>query len=74
MTEGQIRLCLARNVRRLRKACALTQKSLATRAGMHWRHVQKIEKSEVNVTLHSLARLARALGVNASDLLVARKT
>jgi len=36
---------------------------------MHWRHWQKIEAGEVNVTLQTLVRLGESLNVDPSDLL-----
>lgn len=41
----------------------------AERAGMHWRLWQKIEAGDTNATLQTLVRLAKALGVDAADLL-----
>ncbi len=35
---------------------------------MHWRHWQKVEAGEVGVTLRTVAKLAVALDVEASDL------
>lgn len=39
------------------------------RGHIHWRHVQKVEAGEANITLHTLALLAGALGVEPRDLL-----
>ena len=38
---------------------------------MGWRHVQKIEAGEVNVTLRTLSKLATALSTDPLELLVA---
>jgi transcriptional regulator with XRE-family HTH domain len=60
---------LRTNVRTLRLASGLTLKKAAERSEMHWRHWQKIEQGELNVTLHTLIQLAKVLGVDAATLL-----
>lgn len=57
------------NARRLREHAGLTLEEASHRAGLHWRHWQKIESGEVNLTLASLARVADALAVEAAQLL-----
>ena len=60
---------ISRNVARLRAAGGLTFESLGKRAGLHPRHVQKIEAGEFNATLETMARLAEGLDVDAFDLM-----
>lgn len=60
---------LAANVRRARQSARLSVQEAASRAELHWRHWQKIEAGEVNVTLRTLGRLAETLGVESSRLL-----
>jgi hypothetical protein len=67
--ERRVRQKLAANARRLREHAGLTLEEAAHRAGLHWRHWQKIESGEVNLTLTSLARVADALQVEAARLL-----
>jgi transcriptional regulator with XRE-family HTH domain len=55
-------------VRSLRERRGETQAALSERAGIALRHLQKIEAGEVNLTLHTLARLATALSVDVPDL------
>jgi transcriptional regulator with XRE-family HTH domain len=57
------------NVRTLRLDAGLTLKKAAELADMHWRHLQKIEEGQSNVTLMTLARLAQVLAVDAATLL-----
>lgn len=56
---------------RLREGSGLTLEQAAERAGMYWRHWQKVEAGEVNATLRTLERLAAALGVDAGALIAA---
>ncbi|MGJ4880283.1 helix-turn-helix domain-containing protein [Bradyrhizobium sp. HKCCYLRH1065] len=59
------------NVRALRERRSLTQDYLAFTAGLATRHLQKIEAGQVNLTLRTMARLAKALNVDV-ELLAAR--
>jgi transcriptional regulator with XRE-family HTH domain len=68
-SERRLRRKLAANSRRLREQAKLTLEEAAHRAGIHWRHWQKIESGEVNLTLASLARVADALHIEAARLL-----
>ena len=47
----------------------ISRAGLADRADVHLRHLQEIEAGEVNVTLDTIARLARGLGVSSYQLL-----
>jgi hypothetical protein len=69
ITEEIVRRRLAVNVRSARNAASLTLKVASARVEMHWRHWQKIEAGEVNVTLQTLARLGEVLGIDPSNLL-----
>jgi transcriptional regulator with XRE-family HTH domain len=42
-----------------------SQERAAEEAGLNPRHLQKIEAGTVNVTLHTVARLSAAFGVDA---------
>ncbi len=46
----------------------MTQEEAANQTGIGWRHLQKIEAGEVNVTLRTLCRLAAALRVDPDQL------
>jgi transcriptional regulator with XRE-family HTH domain len=63
------RQALASNLRQLRATQALSQEALADMAGLHRTFVGAVERCERNISLDNIARLARALGTNASALL-----
>lgn len=69
LPERRLRQKIASNVRQLREGSGLTLEAAAHNAGMHWRHWQKVEAGEVNVTIASLVKVASALGVEAARLL-----
>jgi transcriptional regulator with XRE-family HTH domain len=53
---------LGRRVREARTGRGWTQEVAAERLGIDVRELQRIEAGRVNLTLHTLLRLARALG------------
>lgn len=59
---------LARNVLGFRQAAGLSQEALAHRAGLHRTYVSSVERGQRNVSLENIFALARALGVQAADL------
>ena len=73
ITETVLRRRLGDNVRALRTASRLTVKKAALRAEVHWRHWQKIEAGDTNVTLFTLARVADALNAEPGHLLLEPK-
>lgn len=62
---------LAENVRRLRTAAELSQEDLALEAGLDRTYISQVERGLRNVTIEVLARLAKALGTTADQLIVA---
>lgn len=63
-----LREALAENVARWRRDRGLILVELHRRSGCHWRHIQRIELGQDNVTLATIARLAVGLGVEPQDL------
>ena len=62
----------ADNVRALRVAAGLSQEDLAERAGVHRTYIGMLERAEKNVTIYNIERIALALTVEPSALLMAR--
>ncbi|WP_371859231.1 helix-turn-helix domain-containing protein [Pseudomonas sp. AP19] len=59
----------AANVRRRRSELGLSQEALAERAGVHRTYIGMLERSEKNVTIFNIWRLASALEVEPDALL-----
>lgn len=59
---------LAGNVRRLREKAGWTQEQAADAMEIATRHYQKIEAGDVNVTVATLVRVAKAFGVDVKAL------
>jgi len=57
-------------VRKLRFGLGISQEVLAERADLHRTYIADIERGARNVTLRSIDRLAKALGVTTADLLL----
>ena len=64
----QLRRQLARNLREKRQTAGLYQKVLSKLAGVQGAAVAEIEVHAINVTLDTVTRLAKALGVTEVDL------
>lgn len=52
-----------------RKKRGFSQETLANLAGLHRTYVGGLERSEINATLRSAARIADALGIALAELL-----
>lgn len=64
---------VAGRVRALRKARKLSQEALADLCNLHRTYVGAIERGERAITLNTLERLAKALGINPEDLIAAHE-
>lgn len=60
---------IAVNIRRLRKAQALSQEHLAEIADFHRTYVSQVERCVTNISIDGLERLAQALKVDITELL-----
>jgi len=56
-------------LRQERLGKGLSQESLADLAGLHRTYVGSVERSERNISIDSMDRLAKAVGVELADLL-----
>ena len=56
-------------VKKLRKAKNWSQEELAEKAGLHRTYIGSIERSERNISLINIERIARAMGKRPSDLM-----
>jgi len=68
------RRILAGNVRRLRQEHALSQEALAEACGLHRTYIGGVERAERNVSLSTIATLAKALNVSVPVLLTQKGT
>ncbi len=68
--RSELRDVFARNVRRTRADRKLSQEKLALEAGLNRTYVSAVERSEQNISLDNIARIAKALGVDPHVLLM----
>ena len=64
-----LRLILAKNIKKLRKARGLTQEQLAFESEIDLTYMGAIERSKRNPSLLVMGRIAEALSVRVVDLL-----
>jgi transcriptional regulator with XRE-family HTH domain len=67
--KGPLRDILARNMRRLRAARGISQEALAYECGINRTYLSAIERSERNISIDNIARIAKGLRVEAWILL-----
>ena len=67
--KGALRDLLAKNMRRLRAERGFSQEALAHECGINRTYLSSVERSERNVSIDNVARIAEALGVEAWVLL-----
>lgn len=60
---------LAKNIRALRARDGLSQEALADLVDLHRTYVGSVERSERNVSLDNVEKIARALNVDICDIL-----
>ncbi|MCD7887050.1 MAG: helix-turn-helix transcriptional regulator [Clostridiales bacterium] len=65
---------LVHEVKRRRLECGMTQGDLAKAAGVSRATILAIERYQTNPTLHTLERIAEALGCEARDLQPKKET
>ena len=70
--KGELRDVLATNMRRYRATRKLTQEALAFESGINRTYLSAVERSERNVSIDNVERIARGLGVDAWLLLKKR--
>ena len=68
--ETELRLTFGGNVRRRRLELGLSQAELADRAGIHRAYLSTVENGKRNVSIDNISRLAFALEVEPSFLLI----
>lgn len=67
-SQSEVQSLLAGNVRRLRGNLKWTQEQAAEACGIAVRHFQKIEAGDVNMTVATLVRVAKAFRVSVKAL------
>jgi transcriptional regulator with XRE-family HTH domain len=67
--KGPLRDILAKNMRRLRAGRGLSQEALAYDSGINRTYLSGVERSERNVSIDNIARIAKGLKVEAWRLL-----
>lgn len=64
-----LRATVAKNIRHIRNRRGLSQEQLADEAGLHRTYIGSIERSERNVSVDNIEKIAKALHVKPETLL-----
>ena len=64
-----LRQIMAENLRVIRSAAHISQEELAELCGLHRTYISDIERSNRNISIDNIEKIAQALHVTASDLL-----
>lgn len=67
--SSNARRLFAQRLRQIRQIRGLSQEALAEIAGLHRTYVGSVERSERNVSIDNMERLAKALDVDITELL-----
>lgn len=67
--SSNARRIFAQRLRQIRQIRGLSQEELADIAGLHRTYVGSVERSERNVSIDNMDRLAKALEVDITELL-----
>jgi transcriptional regulator with XRE-family HTH domain len=67
--SSNARRIFAQRLRQIRQIRGLSQEELADMAGLHRTYVGSVERSERNVSIDNMERLAKALEVDITELL-----
>ena len=65
----QHRRIVGERIRTIRNGVTLTQEKLAEKADVHHNFIGEIERGNMNVSLDTLVKIARALGVKVKDII-----
>ena len=66
--KSQLRDVIARNLRLHRAERGWSQERLALESGLNRTYLSAVERSEQNISVDNIARLAAALNIEAGDL------
>ncbi len=65
---GQLRKQLGRRIRQLRQARGWTQQELAERAALDYKYLGAVERSERNITIDNVEKIADGFDIEAHQL------
>lgn len=64
-----LRKRVSNNIKQLRAKRGFTQEEAAERSNVHYKYYQRVEAGDVNLTLDSIEKIAKAFGVMPKKLL-----
>ncbi len=65
---SDLAIALGKRIKSLRLSAGMTQEQVAKKSGLHCTYIGQIERGEKNITVESLGKVLRAIGVNFTEL------
>lgn len=69
MSRSKVYQIVGENIRTRRRRARLSQEQLAEKTDLNTNYIGEIERAEKKITLETLEKIAKVLGVRISDLL-----
>lgn len=68
-TKKKARIILSNNVRKFREQMGFTQEELAYRSGLHRTYISSVERTERNISIDAIEKIAEAFNIPLNKLL-----
>lgn len=68
-TKKKARIILSNNVKNFREKMGFTQEELAYRSGLHRTYISSVERTERNISIDAMEKIAEAFNIPLNKLL-----
>lgn len=68
-TKKKARIILSNNVKKFREKMGFTQEELAYRSGLHRTYISSVERTERNISIDAIEKIAEAFNIPLNKLL-----
>ncbi|MBZ0199994.1 MAG: helix-turn-helix transcriptional regulator [Ignavibacteriaceae bacterium] len=68
-TKNKSRIILSNNMRKFRTLLGITQEELSYRSGLHRTYISSVERTERNISVDAIEKIAKAFNISISKLL-----
>jgi len=68
-TKKKARIILSNNIKKFREKMGFTQEELAYRSGLHRTYISSVERTERNISIDAMEKIAEAFNIPLNKLL-----